>query len=305
MAHRAECWTDPTSRYLGRDDVVVSMTGQERSCYLAASFENANALGHWEEQLRLAEWGLETATGPVRVALLRGAATACHVLAPERVAALVDEATALSDPSHIDVLLELRRTKADSLLLAGELAAAASELRSLWSEIVAAPIETGSIRPLAAIDLVWVSIVLGRDDEVSALADVLCDVPGGEVAAWAARAVVAARCLCRTESARHLLAAFDASVAQHVPLVDNDLIVVAALRAVVLGEPERGCRLLGSVPGGVRSPGSHQLLRHARNLVAEQLPHELIAAIRSEMTSTVPAVVTDAERRRLRAEAEA
>ena len=50
----------------GRDDLVTALTGQERSCYLAASFENANILGRWDDQLRFADRGLETATGPVR-----------------------------------------------------------------------------------------------------------------------------------------------------------------------------------------------------------------------------------------------
>jgi predicted ATPase/DNA-binding SARP family transcriptional activator len=81
MAHRAECWSDPPGRYLGRDDVASALTEPERSWYLAASFENANILGRWADQLRFADLALETATGPVRVALLRGAASACTVLA--------------------------------------------------------------------------------------------------------------------------------------------------------------------------------------------------------------------------------
>ena len=303
MAHRAECWTDPSGRYLGRDDVMAVLSEQERACYLAASFENANILGRWEDQLRFADRGLESASGPVRVSLLRGAATACHVLAPQRVAGLVAEATALVDPADIDVYLELRRAKADSLLLAGDLESAAGELRSLWAEVLAAPIETGSIRPLAGIELVWVSLVLGRDDEAASLADVLCDVPGGQVAGWSARSIAAARRLRRAESARHLLAAADAAESQRVPLVDNDVAVVAAVRAVALGDPERACRLLASITGGVRSPGSHQLLRHARRLVRDHLPPESIDAIRTEMSGVDPASVTGAEFRRLRAEA--
>lgn len=303
MAHRAECWTDPSGRYLGRDDLVTALTGQERSCYLAASFENANILGRWADQLRFADRGLESATGPVRVSLLRGAATACHVLAPERVAALVEEASLLADPADIEVHLELRRTKADSLLLAGDLEAAARELRSLWADVIAAPIRNGSIRPLAGIELVWVSIVLGNDDEASALADLLCDLPGGQVAGWSARSIASAHRLRRVESARHLLAAADAAAAQRVPLVDNDVAVVAAVRAVALGESERACRLLASITGGVRTPGSHQLLRHARNLVAARLPKATISAIRSEVRGVDPLSVTAAEFRRLHAEA--
>ena len=88
-----------------------------------------------------------------------------------------------------------------------------------------------------------------------------------------------------------------------MPLVDNDVAVVAAVRALALGEPERACRLLASITGGVRTPGSHQLLRHARNLVAARLPKEMISAIRSEVMGADPLSVSGAEFRRLRAEA--
>lgn len=88
-----------------------------------------------------------------------------------------------------------------------------------------------------------------------------------------------------------------------MPLVDNDLAVVAALRAVALGEPERACRLLASITGGVRTPGSHQLLRHARNLVAACLPHDSISAIRSGTRGEVHVSAIGAEFRRLHAEA--
>jgi hypothetical protein len=200
------------------------------------------------------------------------------------------------------VLLELRRTKVDSLLLAGDLDAAVTELRELWAEVVAAPIDHDRIRPLAGIDLVWVSIILGLDAEVSSLADVLCGLPGGEVAGWCARAVVAARAHGRAASASHLLRAAAASTAQGVPLVDNDVTVVAAVRALELGEAERACRLLACLAGGARSPGSYQLLRHARERVRARLDHEVIAGIRAETRNEDPSVIVGAELRRLRAE---
>jgi hypothetical protein len=166
----------------------------------------------------------------------------------------------------------------------------------------AAPIRHDSIRPLAGIDLVWVSIILGLDAEVPSLADVLCDLPGGEVAGWSGHAVVAARAGRRAESARCLLVATEASSAHGVPLVDNDVTIVAAVRALELGEPERACRLLASVPGGARSPGSHQLLRHARALVRERLDLEVIAEIRSEVAIEDRSAVVAAELSQLRAE---
>lgn len=303
MAHRAEGWTDGTDRWLGRGDVVAALDEPERSYYLAASFENANVLGRWGDQLRFANLGLERATGAVRIMLLRGAANACAVLAPARVAALVEEATSLVDPADLDVLLELRRTTADTLLLAGDLGSAVGELRALWADVIDARLPPGSIRPLAGIDLLWVSIVLGLDSEPSEVADALCDLPGGEVAGWCGRALVAAREGRRADSAELLLVAADGAAAQRVPLVDNDVLVVAALRALELGEPERACRLLASLPGGVRSPGSYQLLRHTRNLVRARLEPAVIASIRSEAEGGDRAVVAGAELRRLRAEA--
>ena len=302
MAHRADCWTDPAGRYLGRDDVVAALTGEERSCYLAASFENANVLGQWADQLRFADLGLQTATGPIRVTLLRGAASACNVLAPERVADLVEEAIALADPADVALLLELRRTRAERLLLSGDLEAALIELRELWAEVVAAPIRHDRTRPLAGIDLLWVSIILGLDARVTALAGDLCDRPGGEVAGHCGNAVVAARAGSRAESARHLLLGAEAAAAARVPLVDNDVTVVAAVRALELGEAERACRLLASVRGGARSTGSYQLLRHARDLVRERLDHAIVARIRAETRSEDPPLVIAAELRRLRAE---
>ena len=303
LAHRAECWTDRAGRYLGREDVVAALAGLDRACYLAASFENANVLGRWSDQLEFADMGLESATGPVRVALLRGAASACSVLAPARVAPLIDEAMALVDPADIDVLLELRRTKVDALLLAGDLEVAVTELRVLWDDFVAARIPHDRIRPLAGIDLLWVNVVLGQDGDATALADELVDLPGGEVAAWCARAIVAARAHRRADSATHLLLAAAAATAQGVPLVDNDVTAATAIRAAELGEPERACRLLASLRGGARSPGAHQLLRHARDLVHAHLDIATIRAIRLSAGSEDPSAVAESEVRRLRAEA--
>jgi hypothetical protein len=227
------------------------------------------------------------------------------VLAPWRVAPLVDEAMTLVDPAAVDVVLELRRTKVDALLLEGDLETATSELRGLWNDFVAAAIPHDRIRPLAGIDLLWVSIVLGQDAEATALADALVERPGGEAAARCAHAILAARALRRAESAAHLLRAAAASEAQGVPLVDNDVTAAAAIRAIELEEPERACRLLVSVRGGARSPGSQQLLRHARDLVHEHLDAEVIATIRSRAGREDPAVIGESEIRRLRAEARA
>ena len=282
MAHRADYWTDAAGRYLGRNDVMAALVGRDRSCYLAASSENANVLGRWADQLRFAELGLDTATGPVRVTLLRCAASACSVLAPERVNSLVDEATSLADPEDAALLLELRRTKVDGLLLAGELEAAAAQLRPLWAAMLSAGSHDHSVRPLAGIELLWVSMILGLDEDVTALADVLCDLPGGAVAGQCGHAVVAARCHQLGESALHLALAAEIASAEGVPLVDNDIAVCAALCALEDGDPERACRLLASLTGGVRSPGSHQLYRHARDRVREKLDPEVITRLRSE-----------------------
>ena len=303
MAHRADYWTDSAGRYLGRNDVVGALTGRERSCYLVASSENANVLGCWPDQLRLAELGLETATGLLRVMLLRSAASACSVLAPQRVDSLVDEATSLADPEDIDVLLELRRTRVDGLLLAGDLEAASAQLRSLWAEVSSAGHHHHTVRPLAGIELLWVSLILGLDEDVTALADALCDLPGGAVAGHCGHAVVAARAHQLSQSAHHLVLAAEIASAEGVPLVDNDIAVVAALRALEVGDAERACRLLTSLSGGVRSPGSHQLYRHARDRVRGKLDPEVIARLRSDARRDGPSVVTGAELSRLRAEA--
>lgn len=303
MSHRADCWSDATGRYLGRDDVTAALTGQERSCYLMASLENANVLGRWADQLRFAELGLETATGPFRVVLLRGAASACSVLAPDRVDALIDEAIALTRPEDTGVVLELRRTRVDGVLLAGDLEAAAAELRSLWADVVATGFHRRSIRPLAGIDLLWVDLILHLDAEATALADVLVDLPGGAVAGHCGHAVVAARRGRAAESARHVLLAAETASAEGVPLVDNDVTVVAALRAVELGEPERACGLLASLPGGLRSLGSHQLYRHARELVRRGLEPDVVVDLRSAARRDGASVVTAAELARLRADA--
>ena len=303
MVHRVDCWSDAAGRYLGRDDVAAALAGQERSSYLAASLENANVLGRWAEQLRVAELGLETATGPVRVMLLRGAASACSVLAPERVDALVDEAIALAGSEDTGVVLELRRTKVDGVLLAGELEAAAAELRALWAEVVATGFHQRSVRPLAGIDLLWVDLILHLDAEATALAEVLIDLPGGAVAGHCGRAVVAARRGRAAESARHVLLAAEVASAEGVPLVDNDVTVVAALRAVELGEPERACGLLVSLPGGLRSLGSHQLYRHTRDLVRQRLDPDVVVGLRATARRDGASAVTAAELVRLRADA--
>lgn len=305
MVHRADCWSDAAGRYLGRDDVAAALSGMERSCYLAASLQNANVLGRWADQLRFAEAGLATATGPVRVVLLRGAASACSVLAPERVDALVDEAMALAAPDDTGILLELRRTRVDGLLLAGELEVAAAELRSLWAEVVSTGFHRHGVRPLAGIDLLWVDVILRLDDEVTELADVLAVLPGGAVAGHCGHAVVAARHGRGGESARRVLLAAEAASTEGVPLVDNDVTVVAALRAVELGEPERACGLLDSVPGGLRSLGSHQLYRYTRDLVRERLDPDAVADLRSAARHQGATSVTATELARLRTEAAA
>lgn len=303
MIHRAGAWSDPAGRYLGRDDVVAALAGGERACYLAASFENANLLGCWSDQLRFAELGLETATGPVRVVLLRGAASACSVLAPERVDPLVDEAISLTDPEDVGELLELRRTKVDGLLLSGQLEAASIQLRSLWAEALTAGGHRHVIRPLAGIDLLWVTMILGPHEGVTSLGEVLADLPGGAVAGCCARAVVAARAHRSAESARQLVLAAAVADVERVPLVDNDIAVVAALRAIELGDVERACGILTALPGGLRSPGSYALYRHARDRVRERLEPEVIGRLRAAGRAQSAAAVTAAELRRLHVEA--
>lgn len=302
MANRADCWTDPGGRYLGRDDVATVLTGHERSCYLAASFENANVLGRWTDQLRFAELGLETATGPVRIVLLRGAANACTMLAPERVDSLIDEAIALADPGDLDLQHDLLRTRIDGRLLAGQIEAAAAQLRDLWAEVLSTGVQHAT-RPLAGIDLLWLTMILGPAGEVTTLGDTVGVLPGGAVAGHCASAIASARAGRTAESANELVLAFDTARGERVPLVDNDVAVVAALRALELEQPDRACRLLAALPGGPRSAGSHQLYQHVRDRVRRALESDVVGRLRSEALSAGPPAVIADELRRLRAEA--
>ena len=270
--------------------------------YFAASFENANVLGRYADQLRFAELGLETASGAVRLVLLRGAAGACSVLAPERVEELLDEAIALAEPDDLEMMLELRRTRVDGVLLAGQLDAAADALRTVWDDVVAAQLHH-TMRPLAAIDLLWVHAIVGDDDAVSALADVLCELPGGAVAGHCGHAIVDARRQLVAPSARRLLIVAELAAAEVIPLIDDDVKIVAALRAVELGEAERACRLLASLGGGGRSPGSSQLHQHTRRLVGRRLDSDVIARLGSDAQRDGPAGILVAEIRLLEDEA--
>lgn len=300
MAHRGACWTDPTHRYLGRTDIAAALDGPERAHYAAASMENANVLGRYADQLELADAGLETATGAVRIELLRGAAGAAGVVAPDRVDALIDEALVLVDPRDVDARLELRRTRIDALLLAGDLESAAASLEAVWADGRAA--KRRVVRPLAGIDLLWIA-VLGHDEHrVRTLGASLSGIPGGEVAGRCASAVSAAWLGRTAASAQHLVAATDLARREGVPLVENDILTVAALRALELGEPERACRLLAA-SGDTRSPGSLQLQRHVRGLVRDRLGRETIARVRAKVLDEGPGSVVAAELARLRDEA--
>jgi len=88
-----------------------------------------------------------------------------------------------------------------------------------------------------------------------------------------------------------------------VPLVDNDVLTIAALRALHLDEPKRACRLLAASAGGARSPGSLQLQRHARTMVSRHLGRDEIALLRTTAQHDGPSRVVADERDRLRAEA--
>jgi hypothetical protein len=206
----------------------------------------------------------------------------------------------LVDPHDLGLVLELRRTKADVPLLAGDLDAAAALPRPVWADVRSAGPRT--VRPLAGIDLLWLAVISGDDAQVRALGDALAELPGGAVAAHCAAAIVATGEGRSAESAGHLLDAMDRARRDGVPLADNDVLAIAALRAVHLSEPERACRLLTASAGGARSPGSLALQRHARAMVGVRLGRDEVTMVRSAAQRDGPSGVVAAEFDRLRAE---
>ena len=88
-----------------------------------------------------------------------------HVRFEAAVSAASGAVGALADPADLDTILQLRRTRVDGVLLAGQLDAAADALRAVWAESRRRS-SSALRRPLAAIDLLWVQAIVGDDDEV-------------------------------------------------------------------------------------------------------------------------------------------
>lgn len=279
-------WQDTERRYLERDDVAAALSDpDERSAYLVCSAWNANHLGDFGAQLRLAQRALEASISlETRLDAIEILANALSVVDPGSALALVEDALDEAPPG-----LRRRRVMArrlDALIMGGHLqeaAPVADELEAEWG----------------AVELPFLDHILGRERPPPAFMYPLFDYRFA-----LARALDAASHADQDGAVRHLLEAAALIERRPIALLERDLLLTAAAVSWHAGDVARAARLLAvqSGPGGgfVRTPSSWALYIHYRTLVRAELERDQISAIKADVAHEDVDEVLAAELDRLR-----
>ena len=287
-------FVDAAGRYLGRRDIAAALEDRdERALYLTASAINANCRGRFHDQLELGQAAKEAASDPV----VHGAATAvlanvCTIFDPRRIPGLVEEALTELPLSATMLRPGLRTQLPLGLVMEGRLAEAADLLQDLTCEG----------EGFSAAELMLVRHLLGEQQEALAVPrpsdldphDALWDYRWSLV-----RALVAATNGGFEAARQHLADAASQIRSSPMQLLDRDVLVGFAALAHHAGHHQRASEILATFRGNVRSPASHAVYTHYRDLVRARLSTAERTRILEQAAGLDPVDILDRELARL------
>jgi predicted ATPase/DNA-binding SARP family transcriptional activator len=270
-------WVDVARRFVCRVDIERVLDGDELASYLLAGAWNENALGHFDEQLALAQRALETASpdGPLLGSAGRLTVNALAGLDPERGAKLADELMMQADrwPSH--VRRNILASKADCKVMSGDY----SEGLAIYAKAYGPQLDDWP----AALSLL-LEIVGRHEDAKELLRDKVSDEYNY---VHLGRALVTAGEGEHDQALAHLRAAAHLGRIRAVRLLDRDLLVTAAALALLRGDPRRASRLLAVERASLltRSPSSWALYLHVRDEVRHLLTRDEATQCKAQAAS--------------------
>ncbi len=273
-------WVDEVGRYVGRADIELALDGDELAAYLLASAWNENALGHYREQLALAQRALDSAL-PGSQVLGNAAFLAVNALAalePNAGARLADEVMIDADTWPPRVRRRVLAAKADCKVTSGDYI----DALAIYAEVYGPHLRDWPVSLSLLLE------VVGRHDDAKEL--VRTEVSGDEFYRYnleLARAVVTASEGQHDQALTHLRAAAHFARMRPARLLDRDLLVTAAALALCRGDPHRASQLLAVKRDThwTRSPESWALYLHVRDQVRRILTRDEVRDCKAQGAS--------------------
>ena len=292
---RYTAFVDVVGRYLGRQDVVAALEDpDERALYLTASATNASYLGRFRDQLTFGQAAWEAASDPVvHAAATVVLANACTVFDPRRVPGLVDDALAKLPASAPLLRQELRGQLPLGLVMEGRLAEAADLLQE--------PTREGDRFCFTAAELMLVLHLLGEQQRALAVPRPSDLDPQGTLwdYRWSLVRALAAATECRFAAAsQHLADAADQIRSSPIQLLDTDVLLGYAALAYHAGDHHRAAEILATFRGATRSPASHAVYLHYRELLKARLSKTERTQILERAADLDPADILEREVKR-------
>jgi predicted ATPase/class 3 adenylate cyclase len=280
IAISAYRWVDVAGRFLRRADIEQALGGDELALYLMAGAWNENALGHYREQLALAQLALEVASpdGPVPGYAGYLAVNALSVFDPDRGVNLAEELLMNACMWPPRVRRHVLAAKADCMIMSGDYV----EGLAIYAEAY------GPHRHDWPASLSLLLEVVGRHEDAKEL--VRTEVSTDEFYLFnlqLGRALVTASDGEHDQALTHLRAAAHLARVRPARLLDRDLLVTAAALALLRGDPRRASRLLAVQRNSLwtRSPCSWALYLHIREQVRKVLTRDEARHCQAQATS--------------------
>ena len=273
-------WVDEVGRYVCRPDIEQALDGDELAAYLFAGAWNENALGHYREQLALAQRALDAAS---RDSQVRGdaaflAVNALSAIEPDAGARLADELMMHAGTWPPLVRRRVLAAKADCMVTSGDYVGGLAIYSDAYGQ---------HLRDWPA-SLSLLLEVVGRHDDAKEL--VRTEVSNDEFYRYKVelgRAVVTASEDQHDQALSHLRAAANFARVRPARLLDRDLLVTAAALALQRGDPHRASQLLAvrRDTHWTRSPESWALYLHVRDRLRRILTRDEIRYCKAQGAS--------------------
>jgi predicted ATPase/class 3 adenylate cyclase len=262
-------WVDVAGRFVRRVDIEQALHGDELAAYLVAGAWNENALGHYDEQLALAQRALETASPDGQVVGWAAYLTinALSIFDPEKGASLANELLPRADAWPRFVQLHILTSKADCKIISGDY----SEGLLLYAEACGPQLHDWP----ASLSLLLE--VVGRHDDAKEL--VRTERSTDEFYLYnlhLGRALVTATEGEYDEALTHLRRAAHLARVRPASLLDRDLLVTTAALTLVRGDPRRASKLLAVERHNLwtRDPCAWALYLHVRDQLRRVLTRD-------------------------------